>query len=408
MLALLKLAAHAYPIKTQMKHLGYLVFCLALASCSSTKDLSFDEQIMETLKDSVLIHAQEYLKAPIETVTATSSPRSAGGLHDFFSEGDYWWPDTANPKGPYVQKDGMTNPANFTAHRTALMQFSEAVGNLTTAYLITKDAAYAQAALKHCKAWFIQESTKMNPNFLYAQAITGRHSGRGIGIIDGVHLMEVVQSLMVLESYSMVEESNMEAFRTWFSRFVSWLSTHEYGKAEMVHPNNHSTCWNMQVGLYAVFTKNDSLISFCRDNYKNTLLPNQMASDGSFPKERERTKPYGYSLFNLDAMLMNCLILSDASNNLWEYTAVNGQNIELGLAYMKPYVEDKSTWDLTSDVMYWDNWPVAQPAYVFGAKKFNKPDYLELWKSKSHFPAVFEVKRNLPIRNPLIWLSEIN
>jgi len=58
--------------------------------------------------------------------------------------------------------------------------------------------------------------------------------------------------------------------------------------------------------------------------------------------------------------------------------------------------------------MYWDNWPAAQPAYVFGAKKFNKPDYLELWKSKSHFPAVFEVKRNLPIRNPLIWLSEIN
>lgn len=62
-------------LKKQMKHLGYLVFCLVFASYSATKVLSFDEQIMETLKDSLLIHAQEYLQVPLETVTATSSPR---------------------------------------------------------------------------------------------------------------------------------------------------------------------------------------------------------------------------------------------------------------------------------------------------------------------------------------------
>ena len=42
--------------------------------------------------------ANEYLgQAPI-TITASSSPRSAGGTHDFFSEGDYWWPDPDNPE----------------------------------------------------------------------------------------------------------------------------------------------------------------------------------------------------------------------------------------------------------------------------------------------------------------------
>ncbi|HXK07238.1 MAG TPA: alginate lyase family protein, partial [Verrucomicrobiae bacterium] len=58
----------------------------------------------------VLKAAAKYLDEPPVTVTAASSPRSAGGRHDFFSEGDYWWPDPKNPDGPYIQRDGMSNP----------------------------------------------------------------------------------------------------------------------------------------------------------------------------------------------------------------------------------------------------------------------------------------------------------
>ena len=41
-------------------------------------------------------------EAPV-TVTAASSPRSAGGKHDFFSEGDYWLPDPAKQEKPYIR-----------------------------------------------------------------------------------------------------------------------------------------------------------------------------------------------------------------------------------------------------------------------------------------------------------------
>jgi len=51
----------------------------------------------------VLKAARRYLSEQPVTVTAARSPRSAGGPHDFFSEGDYWWPDPQNPSGPYVQ-----------------------------------------------------------------------------------------------------------------------------------------------------------------------------------------------------------------------------------------------------------------------------------------------------------------
>lgn len=384
---------------------------LALGGCNPLDHrpaaTHYAEQVQALLRDSILMYAEVYREAVPITVTASVSPRSAGGRHDFYSEGDYWWPDSTNPQGPYVRRDGMTNPHNFTAHREALLRFSEMTGLLTSAYLVTGDQRYARAALNHSRAWFLTDSTRMAPHLLYAQAIQGRHTGRGIGIIDAIHFMEVVQALRVLEGEGLVDPEEMAGYRAWFAAFAEWLTTHPYGRDEQVHPNNHSTCWNMQVGLYATFVGNDSLRRFCQDNFTQHLLPDQMAPDGSFPRELARTKPYGYSLFNLDAMAMNALILSDSARDLWTYTTPDGKSIRKGLAYLRPFVADKSSWPLPPDVMYWDEWPVAHPAFLFGAMRFADDSYFEAWETHPHFPQVFEVKRNLPLRNPLLWLGEM-
>jgi hypothetical protein len=58
--------------------------------------------IVEVERPRIMAKAAEYLSEPPVTVTASHSPRSAGGLHDFFSEGDYWWPDPQNPDGPNI------------------------------------------------------------------------------------------------------------------------------------------------------------------------------------------------------------------------------------------------------------------------------------------------------------------
>jgi hypothetical protein len=84
-------------------------------------------------RERVLQAANQYLsKAPI-TITAFSSQRSAGGVHDFFSEGDYWWPDPQNPDGPYIQRDGMSNPGNFTDHLRYLVRLGVEVPALAAA-----------------------------------------------------------------------------------------------------------------------------------------------------------------------------------------------------------------------------------------------------------------------------------
>ena len=393
-----------------MKLTFIFIFVLA-AACSvqqkaeKANGYSFKNEVEEILRKQVMEKAEWALQQQPVTVTAQSSPRSAGGKHDFFSEGDYWWPNPVSVDSPYIQKDGMTNPDNFVAHRHAMIRLSQIVGALASAYKLTSDEKYVQHALKHCMAWFVDKETMMNPNLLYAQAIKGRFTGRGIGVIDTIHFIEVVQGLLAMENAKEMNKDALAAIRNWFEQYLQWLTTHKYGKDEMNAENNHGTCWVMQVAAFAKFTGDQQLLKFCSDRYKNVLLPNQMATDGSFPREIRRTKPYGYSIFNLDAMTMVCRILSTKEDNLWNYQTSDGKSIKKGIEYLYPFVADKNKWPHKQDVMYWENWPVAQPFLVLGAAAFNNKEWLEAWKALDHDPKVEEVIRNLPVRNPLIWIN---
>jgi len=392
-----------------MRYLDYMIYvCLLVGSlCVSWVDLaidtSYEKEAEQILGKQILRRAAWAMQQQPVTITAEQSSRSSGGKHDFFSEGDYWWPNPADPNGPYIQRDGMTNPDNFVAHRKAMIRFSQIVGALASAYRLTNDEKYVMHALKHLEAWFVNPETRMNPNLLYAQAIKGRFTGRGIGIIDTIHLMEVAQGILVMKDAAVFSNGRLKQFKAWFSAYLAWLINHPYGKDEMRAENNHGTCWTMQVASFAKLVGDEQLLDFCRKRYKTVLLPNQMAQDGSFPRELKRTKPYGYSLFNLDAMVMLCQIASIPTDNLWDFQLADGRSIKKGMTFMFPYIKEKDTWPYAKDVMYWDYWPVAQPALLFGAKAFDEKLWLATWKKLDHEPKVEEVIRNLPIRNPIIW-----
>jgi hypothetical protein len=376
------------------------------ASHAATPADSVRQVATRTLRQHVIAEAAWALRQAPITVTASHSPRSAGGPHDFFSEGDYWWPNPDDPAGPYVQRDGLTNPDNFTAHRLAMIRFSRIVGALASAYKLTGDEKYVRHALVHLRAWLLDPATLMNPSLLYAQAIKGRFTGRGIGIIDTIQLMEVAQGVLVMQQAKAFAAKDLGAIKQWFGQYLTWLTTHQYGQDEMNATNNHGTCWVMQVAAFARLTGNAQLLEFCRTRYQTVLLPTQMAADGSFPQELKRTKPYGYSLFNLDAMALICQILTDRTHPLWTYQTPNGRSIRRGIEYLYPYVADKSRWPLKPDVMYWADWPVAQPFLVLGAAEFGNRAWLHTWQGLNHDPQVPEVVRNLPVRNPLIWLPQ--
>jgi hypothetical protein len=354
-------------------------------------------------RNRVLNAANRYLAEKPVSVTASRSARSAGGKHDFFSEGDYWWPDPKVPGGPYVQRDGMTNPDNFVAHRQALMRLSVQAPALCAAWLLTKDERYAKKAADHLRAWFVDEETRMNPNLQYAQAIHGRFTGRGIGIIDTIHLVEVVRGASAIERSGALSKTDVIALKQWFTDYLTWMTTHPYGHDERDAKNNHGTCWVMQAAEFARYTQNSEVTEFCRNRFKTALIP-QIAADGSYPLELKRTKPYGYSLFNLECMSVACQILSSPQEDLWHFALTDGRGMARALAYLYPYILDKSKWPYPPDVMYFDQWPVRQQSLLLGGLAFHKNEYLELWKKLNPEPTVEETIRNYPIRQPALWV----
>lgn len=377
-----------------------LLQALGLAPFSRVAWSAAAFNLSEIERPRVLRAANRYLSEKPITVTAATSPRSAGGPHDFFSEGDYWWPDPKNPGGPYIQRDGMTNPENFVEHRRAMIRLSLIVPALAAAYKLTRDKKYSAAAATHLRAWFVDPDTRMNPNLQYAQAIKGRFTGRGTGIIDTLHLVEVARAAWQLD----LAASDLAGVRQWFADYTKWMTTHPYGIAERDAKNNHGTCWCAQVAAFAQLTGDREQTAYCRNRYKTVLIPNQEAPDGSFPEELRRTKPYGYSIFNLDAMAILVQILTTKEDNLWMWQLPDGRGMAKAVAWMYPYLADKSKWPKPPDVMYFDQWPVRQPSLLFAGLALDKPEYLALWRKLESDPTVEEVLRNWPVRQPLLWV----
>jgi hypothetical protein len=356
--------------------------------------------VVEIERPRVLKAADRYLTAPPVTVTTSASPRSAGGKHDFFSEGDYWWPDPGNPDGPYIQRDGMTNPDNFVEHRRAMIRLSLIVPALAAAYKITRQKKYATHAAGHLRAWFVDAGTRMNPDLEYAQAVKGRFTGRGTGIIDTLHLVEVARAAGQID----MPQPLLFAVKRWFAEYSTWMTTSKNGADERDAGNNHGVCWATQVAAFAQLTGNRQLSDYCIGRYKTVLIPNQEAADGSFPEELRRTKPYGYSVFTLDAMAILVQTLTTPDDNLWTWETPDGRGMARAMAYLYPYLLDKKKWPKPPDVMYYDRWPVRQPSLLFAGLALGKSKYLELWRKLDGDPTVEEVLRNWPVRQPVLWV----
>jgi len=388
---------------TKLKYVFILCLMLPFHLLSAQSDWVKKYLNDKVYKTKIINLAKKAMVEKPVTVTNETSPRSAGGKHDFYSEGDYWWENPVSPDSPYIQRDGMSNPNNFVAHRKAMIRFSQLVGILASAYILENKKEYAEQAFKHYEAWFLNEETLMNPSLLYAQAIKGRVTGRGIGIIDMIQMIEVAQSLRVIQKALPNKKEEIKGVKNWFEKYLSWVTTHQYGIDERNAKNNHGTCWVMQVAAFAKLTGNQALLDTCANRFKTIILPNQMDQKGSFPLELARTKPFGYSLFNLDAMATICHLLAD--KNLWIFSLPDGRTMKNGVSFIYPYIEDKNKWPYQKDVMYWEEWPVAQPFLLFGAMAFKNQSWLTTWRNLNRFPENEEVIRNLPIRNPLIWLK---
>ena len=299
----------------------------------------------------------------------------------------------------------MSNPANFALHRRALMRLSVQVGALAAAWRITGESRYAAHAGRHLRAWFLDPQTRMAPHLKYAQAIHGVATGRAQGVIDALHLVEVARAIETLEASPALTPAERDGVRGWFREYLRWLTTDQSALKERDAKNNHGTCWLLQVAAFAHLVGDLDLLAYGRTRFKTVIVPNQVAADGSFPEELRRTKPYGYSLFNLEALAGLCQTLSTPRDDLWTFETADGRGMGRALAFMVPYIRDKKSWPHPPDVMYDAEWPMRQESLLFGGLALGRPEYVVLWKTLPADSTVEEVIRNFFLRQPVLWVD---
>jgi hypothetical protein len=354
-------------------------------------------------KKRVIAAGTGWLSEKPKTITLYRASRSPGDLHAYYSEGDYWWPDPANPSGPYIRRDGLSNPDRFDDHRQALIRLSRIVPALTAAWMASGKRSFAVSAKAHLLAWFVDPDTRMAPHLEHAQAIIGVNSGRGIGIIDTLHLCEVaLAAKRLLNAKGLFSAQEAASVRVWFADYLKWMRTSPNGRDEADEANNHGSCYVLQIACFAKLGQNMEHHDWCRSRFRQ-LIDGQIEADGRQPLELARTKPFGYCLFNLDVLAASAHLLSDKNENLWRYKNAKGGSLELALAYMGPFIADKSRWPHRKDVEYWNDWPVRHPALLFGGIALDRPDYLQQWQGLDPDPKTAEIIRNFPIRQPLVW-----
>jgi hypothetical protein len=215
------------------------------------------------------------------------------------------------------------------------------------------------------------------------------------------------------------------AVTSWFREYLQWLTTSPFGLEESKAKNNHGTCAWLQIACFAHLIGDTPTLDRARSQLTTVLLPNQLAADGSFPQELRRTKPYGYSIFNLDVMSALAVVTSTPQQDMMKFTLPDGRNLLQAVEWLAPFIADKNAWlktvhraSLTTkadakmtgelvkpDVMYWDDWPVRQPFLIFGALSAGREDWLNLWKKLDPDPQVEEIRRNFPIRQPVLWVA---
>jgi len=392
-----------------MRRFLALCFVLAQISASRAADLHVVQTVGELDRARIMKLAAEALRLDPPAITVHRATNSAGGIHDFYSDADYTWPNPATSNGlPYVGRDGQSNPHNFEYHRMAMRNMKDAVAALAAAYALTGDDHYAPKASQLLTAFFLDEETRMNPTLNFAQAVHGSATGTSYGVIDTLHLAELPMAMQFLEKSPAFDPQVDRGVKQWFADYIHWMTTAKNGVKEMNAANNHSiACW-VQLASFARLTSDTNLLDQSRARFKEVLLPRQMTNDGSFPLELKRTKPYGYSIFQADNLALLCDLLSTPDDDLWKFRLPDGKTPRQAVDFIYPYLVDKNKWlsdGRGRDVMHFENWPVRQPCLLLAYAEFGDPKYFDLWKKLDADPADLEIRRNMAVTQPLLWIA---
>lgn len=275
--------------------------------------------------------ANEVLKRPLYSVVDKPRPAQSGDPHDYQSFGKYWWPNPGTETGlPWVRRDGEVNPQCYgqESDYPRLVHFSETIVLLALAAYLSDEARYRERAVAQLRTWFLDEATRQNPNFGFAQQIPGREEDRRAALIEARHLLYVTEAIRILEYIGALSGQDSAALRAWYGDLLQWIRESAQGRRADVADNNIALWHDLQCMVYGKFCGDGLLVE---EIVRKSLLPRlarQIAPDGSLPQEMVRARSYDYVAFSIAAMALLSRVAEAVDVPLWDIETGDGRNYQ--------------------------------------------------------------------------------
>ena len=337
--------------------------------------LAGDPSVTPVVERLVTESAELLAMRPPSVMDKAGTPPS-GDKHDYMSLGTYWWPDPNTADGlPYIRRDGERNPETNSWDITSIGDAGYGAVTLSLAYGVTGREEFAAKAAAFLRTWFLDEATRMNPHLEFGQAIPGRVTGRGIGIIDTRYLCGIWGSAKFLECSDAWTGEDRDKLRKWLGDYLEWLLTSAHGIDEAGQHNNHGMWYDVQVVSFALNTGNETVARDVLGKLAERRIFSQVAADGAQPHELARTLSVNYATMNLNGMTLLAEAGKQLGMDIWGASGPEGQGIKRALEWTLPYAHNPAAWPSrqikTPD---WTN--LAYPLFL-GARAYEEPRFAE-------------------------------
>lgn len=329
------------------------VYVFIKVKLNTVKYLQIDAQRIATLKSNLkkgdvskytqksyhqlLVNAEALLKVNNVSVMDKALTPPSKNKHDYLSLNRYFWPNPATKDSlPWILKDGKVNPYSQTSNvdRKRLQFLGDALYKLSLAYELSGKEAYAEKGISMMATWFLEGATYMNPNLKHAQIVPGNVSAQRSGILDGqVMASKIIDAITIFSKSEYWNPKNTIYINRWFEEYLLWLTTSKIGKHGAKQINNHASWYYFQTAAIALHLGQNEIVEAAIKQIK-ILIPKQFNKEGRQVFEVHRTKPFAYSIFNLEGLVRLCMIAEKKGVNLLSFQTKEGKSIAAGIRYL--------------------------------------------------------------------------